>query len=103
MAGVGLSDEDLIVWEAESLCCDLTEDGVGALAKLGGGDENVGLALGAELDFDEGVEAALAGASEACSVEEGRKAYAPLDGARWVFAVELCALGVVVGLFEGAG
>ena len=61
------------------------------------------LAFGSEFDFDQGVEAALAGAGEACAVEEGGEADAALDGAGRVFAVELLAFGVVVGLFEGAG
>ena len=63
--GVGLGDEDLFVGEAEGLGGDLAEDGVGALAELGGGDEDARLAFGGEFDFDEGVEAALAGAGEA--------------------------------------
>ena len=82
---------------------DLAEDGVGALAELGGGDEDARAAFGGEFDLDQGVEAALAGAGEACAVEEGGEADAALDGAGGVFAVELGALGVVVGLFEGAG
>ena len=101
-AGVGLGDKDLIVGKAEGLCGDLAEDGVSALAELGGGDEDAGLALGSEFDFDERVEAALAGAGKACSVEEGGEADAALDCAGRVFAVELLAFGVVVGLFESA-
>ena len=41
---VGLGDEDLFVGEAEGLGGDLAEDGVGALAELGGGDEDAGAA-----------------------------------------------------------
>ena len=81
--GVGLGDEDVFVGEAEGLGGDLAEDGVGALAELGGGDEDARAAFGCEFDVDEGVEAALAGAGEAGAVEEGGEADAALDGARW--------------------
>ncbi len=101
--GVGLGDEDVVVREAKGLGGNLAEDGVGALAELGGGDEDARLAFGSEFDGDEGVEAAFAGAGEACAVEEGGEAYASLDGAGGVFAVELLAFGVVVGLFERSG
>ena len=37
MARVGLCDEDLVVGKAQGLGGDLAEDGVGALAELGGG------------------------------------------------------------------
>ena len=103
VSSVGLGDEDLLVGKAEGLGGDLAEDGVGALAELGGGDEDARLAFGGEFDRDQGVEAALAGAGEACSVEEGGEADAALDGAGRVFAVELFAFGVVVGFFEGSG
>ena len=87
----------------EGLGGDLAEDGVGALAELGGGDEDAGAAFGRELDVDEGVEAALAGAGEACAVEEGGEADAAFDGRGGVGAGELGALGVVAGLVERAG
>ena len=79
------------------------EDGVGALAELGGGDENARAAFGREFDFDEGVEAALAGAGEAGAVHEGGEADAAFDGRGGIGAVELGALGVVVGFLERAG
>ncbi len=103
VGGVGLGDEDFFVGEGEGFGGYLAEDGVGALAELGGGDEEAGAAFGCDVDGDFGVEAALAGAGEACSVEEGGEAYASLDGAGGVFFFELGALGVVVGFFEGAG
>ena len=46
--GVGLGDEDFFVGECEGLGGDLAEDGVGALAELGGGDEDTGAAFGGE-------------------------------------------------------
>ena len=101
--GVGLRDEDVFVGEVEGFGGDLAEDGVGALAELGGGDEDARAAFGCELDLDEGVEAALAGAGEACAVEEGGEADAAFDGGGGVGAVEFGALGVVVGLVERAG
>ncbi len=63
------------------MCGYLAEDGVGALAEFGRCDEYEG-ATGLEVDVDGyfGGEAALAGAGEACSVEEGGEAYAALDG-----------------------
>src|SRR3984885_13558938 len=72
--GVGLGDADLVVGETQGLGGDLAEDGVGALAELGGGDEKLRCAFGGEFDLDEGVESALAGAGEACAVEEGGEA-----------------------------
>jgi hypothetical protein len=101
--GVGLGDEDLLVGDAEGLRADLGEDGVGALAELGGGDEDARAAFRSDLDFDEGVEAALAGAGETGAVHEGGEAYSALDCGCGIGAVELGALGVVVGFLEGAG
>ncbi len=88
--GVGLGDEDFFVGEGEGFGGYLAEDGVGALAELGGGDEEAGAAFGGDVDGDFGGEAALAGAGEACSVEEGGEAYASLDGAGGVF---VCRIG----------
>ena len=103
MSGVGLGDEDFFVGEGEGVGGYLAEDGVGALAELGGGDEEAGSPFGGDVDGDFGGQAALAGAGEACSVEEGGEAYAAFDGAGGVFFFELGALGVVIGLFEGSG
>ena len=60
-------------------------------------------AFGRELDLDEGVEAALAGAGEAGAVHEGGEADAALDGGGGIGAVELGALGVVAGFARGRG
>ena len=104
MAVSGWAMSDVFVGEAEGFGGDLAEDGVGALAELGGGDEDEGpCRLRVTSMPTSGVEAALAGAGEAGAVKEGGEADAALDGAGGIFARELVALGVVVGFVEGAG
>src|ERR1039458_10874874 len=77
--GVGLGDQDFFVGDAEGLRADLRQDGVGALAELGGGDEDARAAFCGDVDLDEGVEAALATAGEAGAVHEGGENDAALD------------------------
>ena len=109
--GAGVGDAAVSGWamrtvfvgDVEGLGGDLGEDGVGALAELGGGDQNSRAAFGGEFDLDQRVEAALAGAGEAGAVHEGGEADAALDGGGGIGAVEFGALGVVVGLVERAG
>ena len=93
---VRLSDEDFVVGDAECLRAHLAEDGVCALAEFGGGNENARAAFRRDLDFDEGVEATLAGTGESGAVHKCREANAALDCRGEISAVELGALSVVV-------
>ena len=80
---------------------DLGEDGVGALAELGGGDQNARTAFRSEFDFDQRIQAALAGTGEPGAVHEGGEANSTPDSRSGICPVELGALGVVVGFLEG--
>ena len=102
--GVGLRDEDVVVGEAQGLRGDLAEDGVGALAELGGGDEDA--AGGHRAVMSMWTSELRRRSPEPVKPAPCMKVAKPMPrliGRGGVLCGEARALGVVAGLVERAG
>ncbi len=92
-----------LVGKAEGLGGDLAEDGVGALAELGGGDEDAGRPSGVSSISTRELRRRSPEPVKPAPWKKVAKPMPRLMVDAWVFAVELCTFGVVVGFFERAG
>ena len=89
--GVRRGHDYVVVADAEGLCGDLCEDGVGALAELGAGDEHADFVFWRYIHAGKRIEIALAGAGESRAVIECGDADAALDGSCPDFLVQTVA------------